>query len=159
MNKYQIHVHIATLYVLYEVCTYKFCNRTLQCLKFECYVQFWLKIAILCSINSLISSANIFFPPTKFHHSNYFVSIPASFLYSFIVSSLVLGVQNSRLFFWLTAHPLYPSRATPPLSLVTLCAYFVKVQDCQPFVCLASGAAKNQYSYNHGTCIMHQHRR
>ena len=60
MNKYQIHVHIATLYVLYEVCMYKFCNRTLQCLKFERFVQFWLKIAILCSINSLISSANIF---------------------------------------------------------------------------------------------------
>ena len=60
MNKYQIRVHIATLYVLCEVCTYKFCNRTLQCLKFECSVQFWLKIAILCSINSLISSANIF---------------------------------------------------------------------------------------------------
>ena len=60
MNKYQIRIHIATLYVLYEVCTYKFCNRTLQCLKFERSVQFWLKIAILCSINSLISSANIF---------------------------------------------------------------------------------------------------
>src|SRR6185295_689834 len=60
MNKYQICVHIAMLYVLYEVCTYKFCNRTLQCLKFERSVQFWLKITILCSINSLISSANIF---------------------------------------------------------------------------------------------------
>jgi len=60
MNKYQICVHIATLYVLYEVCTYKFCIRTLQCLKFECSVHFWLKIGILCSINSLISSTNIF---------------------------------------------------------------------------------------------------
>ena len=44
MNNYQIRVHIATLHVLYEVCTYKFCNRTLQCLKFERSVQFWLKI-------------------------------------------------------------------------------------------------------------------
>jgi len=60
MNNYQILVHIATLYVLYEVCTYKFCIRTLQCLKFECSVHFWLKIGILCSINSLISSTNIF---------------------------------------------------------------------------------------------------
>ena len=60
MNKYQIRVHIAMLYVLYQVCTYKFCNHTLQCLKFEHFVQFWLKIAILCSINSLISSTNIF---------------------------------------------------------------------------------------------------
>ena len=60
MNKYQIRAHIAMLYVLYEVCTYKFCNRTLQCLKFERSIQFLLKIAILCSINSLISSTNIF---------------------------------------------------------------------------------------------------
>ena len=44
MNKYQICVHIATLYVLYEVCTYKFCNCNLQYLKVERSLQFWLEI-------------------------------------------------------------------------------------------------------------------
>ena len=107
MNKYQIHVHIATLYVLYEVCTYKFCNRTLQCLKFERSVQIWLKIVILYTINSLISSANIF-PSNK-------VSPPELFCFNSRQFSFLLYCLSSST--WSSKFPpVFLANCAPPLS-------------------------------------------
>ena len=114
MNKYQICIHIATLYVLYEVCTYKFCNRTLQCLKFERSVQFWLKITILCSINSLISSANIFPLQQSFTTRIILFQFPPVFFSLYCLSSSTWSSKFPPIFLANCAAPL--SRSCDPTT-------------------------------------------
>ena len=107
MNNYQILVHIATLYVLYEVCTYKFCNRTLQCLKFERSIQFWLKFAILFESTRLLVLP-IYFPSNKVSPLELFRFNSRQF--SFLLYCLSSSTWSSKF------PPIFLANCAPPLS-------------------------------------------